>query len=83
VSEHLLDERGRACPYPVIALGRLWQQLHSQPGEHIVDITADDPVAVIDIPAWCHIKGADYERLDDAGGPDIRFRVRFTGSTQA
>ena len=78
MSEHVLDERGRACPYPVIALGHLWQQLQATPGEYTIDITADDPVAVIDIPAWCHIKGADYERLDDTLGSDIRFRIWFS-----
>ena len=78
MSQHVLDERGRACPYPVIALGHLWHQLQSTPGAHTIDITADDPVAVIDIPAWCHIKGADYERLDDTLGTDIQFRVWFS-----
>lgn len=79
MSRHILDERGRACPYPVIALGHKWQQLRCEPGDHVIDITADDPIAVIDIPAWCQIKSVAYERLDDATGVDITFRVRFSG----
>ena len=77
MSSHTLDERGKACPYPVISLGRLWQELQTQPGSHTITITADDPVAVIDIPAWAHIKGVDCQRLDDGSHSDISFRIQF------
>lgn len=79
MSEHTLDERGHACPYPVIALGHLWERLRNEPGKHTIVITADDPVAVIDIPAWCDIKSVDYERIDDHTGPNITFQVTFLG----
>ena len=63
----------------------MWQSLQDQPGPHGVTIVADDPVAVIDIPAWCHLKGATYERLDSASATNhesqsttgIVFRVMF------
>ena len=80
MSNHTLDERGQACPYPVIALGHLWQRLHTEPGKHTIVITADDPVAVIDIPALCDIKSVDFERIDDCTGSDITFRVTFSGN---
>jgi TusA-related sulfurtransferase len=78
MSSHTLDERGKLCPYPVIALGHLWQELQTSSGAHSIDITADDPVAIIDIPAWCQIKGANCERLDDGAGSNLHFRVTFT-----
>ena len=63
----------------------MWQSLQDRPGPHSVTILADDPVAVIDIPAWCQLKGAAYERLDSASATDddsqsttdIVFRVTF------
>lgn len=49
-----LDERGRRCPLPVIALAKA---AVATPGA-IVRLLADDPAAVHDVPAWCRMKGA-------------------------
>ena len=78
-----LDTRGQRCPYPVIELGRAWSELRHCPGRHAVLITADDPVAIIDIPAWCDIKSAQCTRLDDDSTSDIIFRVEFDGATES
>ena len=51
---HLLDERGRRCPLPVIALAKAAQ---ARPGA-TVRLLADDPAAIHDVPAWCRMKGA-------------------------
>lgn len=59
----LIDTRGKRCPYPVIELGRAWHAATTT-GVTEVELLADDPVAAIDIPAWCHIKGVMYARLD-------------------
>lgn len=50
----LLDERGRRCPLPVIALAKAGQ---AWPGQ-AVRLLADDPAAIHDVPAWCRMKGA-------------------------
>lgn len=62
----VLDERGRRCPLPVIALGRAASE---HPGEEI-EIWSDDPAADHDIPAWCRMRAAEYvgaRALPDGG----------------
>ena len=60
-----LDERGRPCPLPVIALGRA---LRTLPSGTVVEVLADDPVVRTDIPAWCSMVGAVLLGMDE--GPD-------------
>lgn len=55
-AEIVLDERGRTCPHPVIALGRASKAL--PPGSRI-DLIADDPAAASDVPAWCRMTRAE------------------------
>ena len=45
-----LDVRGYLCPIPARLSEQAIQDLH--PGDHL-EIVGDDPVMVIDIPAWC------------------------------
>ena len=61
-----LDERGRRCPLPIVALMRAAVRL---PGA-VVAVVADDPAAEFDIPAWCRLKQATYlgERAAHGGG---------------
>jgi len=68
-----LDCRALRCPLPVIELAR-----------HLTDVEVGGMVAVVtldvaarvDVPAWCRMKGQEYdgEDLADDGAP--RFRVR-------
>ncbi len=51
----VLDERGRACPAPVLALGRCAAQ---HPAGTLVQLRADDPAAATDVPVWCRLRGA-------------------------
>jgi TusA-related sulfurtransferase len=69
----VLDEVGRACPLPVIALGRAMRRL---PPRTQVLLRADDPVVRTDVPAWCAMVGARLLQIDqdDAG----IFTVRIT-----
>ncbi|CAB4864248.1 MAG: preprotein translocase subunit TatB [Actinobacteria bacterium] len=64
-----LDERGRRCPLPVIALLKASQAYSA--GE-VIAVMSDDPAAAFDIPAWCRLKGASYvgdiEPPDGGGG---------------
>lgn len=73
-----LDERGRRCPLPVLALARACQQ---QPPGSVIDVLSDDPAAEFDIPAWCRLKGANFlgqVHMPD-GEPGMRLRVRSAG----
>ncbi len=58
-----LDERGRLCPLPVIALARAAADL---PAGGVVRLLADDPAAAADVPAWCRMRG--HTLLSAAGG---------------
>jgi TusA-related sulfurtransferase len=60
-----IDERGRRCPLPVLALSRACQA--NEPGR-VIAVLADDPAARYDIPAWCRLKSAAY--LGDIDPPD-------------
>lgn len=68
VADTVLDERGRRCPLPVIALMRACT---AAPGS-VIEVLADDPAARHDIPAWCRLKGAvylgEFPTTDERGG---------------
>jgi TusA-related sulfurtransferase len=50
----LLDERGRLCPLPVIALARAFA---ADPAPDRVLLLSDDPAAQVDVPAWSSLRG--------------------------
>lgn len=53
----VLDERGRPCPLPIIALGRTMAGLSEGA---IVELLSDDPAARYDVPAWCRMTGHTF-----------------------
>lgn len=57
----VIDERGRLCPLPVIALGRAARDLTSG---SVIELLADDPAAAYDVPAWCRMRGHDLLAAD-------------------
>ena len=63
-----LDERGRRCPLPVIALARAMAAVAV--GEEIT-LLADDPAAEHDVAAWCRMRGQDLVTAEQG-----RFVVR-------
>ncbi|WP_172294905.1 sulfurtransferase TusA family protein [Pseudoruegeria sp. HB172150] len=59
-----LDARGLICPLPVLKLRKRLQPL--EPGQ-VLEVHADDPVALIDIPHFCQEAGhalAHHEMRD-------------------
>ena len=64
--ETTVDERGRRCPAPIIALGRTAAE---RPGQ-LVELLADDPAARHDVPAWCRMRGADLLTSEQVTSPD-------------
>ena len=76
-----LDERGRRCPIPVIALARAQTQWFNEGGSQprVVGVLADDPAAQYDIPAWCRLKGAEFisEVPAPDGGVGVGYIVQF------
>ncbi len=59
-----VDARGLLCPQPVLLLARAAK---TGPGA-LIEVLADDPAAATDIPAWCHLRGADLVAADPDRG---------------
>lgn len=61
----LIDARGLSCPLPVIRMEAMLRRL--SPGGR-VKITADDPIAAVDIPHFAALAGCACERLESPAG---------------
>ncbi len=68
-----LDCTGQRCPQPVIELARAAKR--GAPGD-LIRITTDDPAAVIDIPAWCRMRGQECAVIAQTDGV-ITHQVRL------
>ena len=60
-----IDARGRRCPYPIVLLGRA--AASAGPDQELM-LLSDDPVSVIDVPAWCRMRGAALLRTVERDG---------------
>ncbi len=60
-----LDQRGRRCPLPIIALAR---HIGDVPVDELVAVAADDPAARLDVQAWCRMRGHEY--VGEKAAPD-------------
>ena len=60
-----LDATGLLCPLPVL---KARKRLHSMASGAILEMTADDPAAVIDVPHYCAEAGHTLMSQDDADG---------------
>lgn len=60
-----LDALGLRCPQPVTLLAR---RIGEVPVGSVVEVVCDDPVASVDIPAWCHLRRHDYLGAREAPG---------------
>ena len=81
-----IDERCRRCPIPVISLARAqadWLR-NGAGADLVVGVLADDPAAQYDIPAWCRLKGAEFQYTvaPPDGGDGAGYVVRFPASRQ-
>ena len=60
----VIDCLGRPCPVPVIELARALPEVGV--GE-LLEVLSDDPAAAVDIPAWCRMRGQQWEGLVGRG----------------
>lgn len=67
-----LDARGLLCPLPVL---KLRKRLKALPPGGVLELWADDPAAVVDVPHFCAEAGEEFVDLAEADGYSI-FRVR-------
>lgn len=73
--DHELDARRLLCPMPVIRTQEKVATLH--PGDTLT-VTATDPGALSDIPAWCRVNGHEVLETDRAEN-EVRIRLRVGG----
>lgn len=63
---------GRKCPIPIIMLAA---RLHEVPIGGVIAVTADDPAASADIPAWCRMKTHEFV-VEQPLGRGSAFHIR-------
>lgn len=68
-----LDCRGLLCPRPVIELGR---HVTDVPVGELIAVTAEDPAARYDVPAWCRMRRQEYVGEEPAPDGVARYVVR-------
>ena len=68
-----LDCRGMLCPLPIIELNR---RLGEAPVGGLIAVTAEDPAARYDVPAWCRMRGQEYVGEEPATDGVARYVVR-------
>jgi tRNA 2-thiouridine synthesizing protein A len=59
-----LDAVGLLCPLPVLKLRKRLKAL--EPGD-CLDLRADDPAAIVDVPHFCAETGHELLRMTDHG----------------
>jgi len=70
-----LDARGLYCPVPIL---RTRNRLKLLPAGATLLVLSDDPVILVDMPAFCQSHGHDY--LGHTEGPDRELRLRLRKS---
>ena len=71
-TRHTLDTLGLLCPLPVLKARKALKGLAV--GDEL-DVLADDPAAVVDMPHYCEESGHTLVSAD-VDGPELRFVIR-------
>ena len=61
----IVDATGLLCPLPIVRTARA---LTHQPVGTIVELLADDPGIVDDLPAWCRAMGHELVGMSENAG---------------
>ena len=76
-AQETVDALGLLCPLPIVRTARA---LNRRPAGTIVELLADDPGIVEDLPAWCGAMGHELLGMTEAAGI-WRCRVRKGAGT--
>ncbi len=68
-----VDALGTWCPVPIRLLEAAFAR--AQAGA-VAELLADDPLIAVDLPAWCHRRGAQLVALDEGSDGIFRAVVR-------
>jgi len=63
-----LDATGLLCPLPVLKAAK---RLRAMSSGEILEIRADDPAAIIDIPHFCAEQGHEMLNATEIGGVQV------------
>ncbi|WP_435368858.1 sulfurtransferase TusA family protein [Pseudophaeobacter arcticus] len=74
-SDATLDAIGLLCPLPVL---KARKRLKSMAAGEVLQVLADDPAALIDIPHFCTESGYEFLGQDTGDGYQI-YQIRKTG----
>lgn len=74
-----LDVMGLFCPLPIIRTAAEIRRL--QPGQ-VLEVLADDPVALLDMPNWCKSSGHGYLGCSKDDGGMLRFFIEARSGRQ-
>lgn len=61
-ADHILDARGLLCPLPVL---KARKRLESLAAGQILQMEADDPAAIVDVPHFCAEAGHVFLGVSD------------------
>lgn len=67
ISDHI-DATGLLCPLPVLKLRKRIGAL--APGQ-LIELRADDPAAVVDVPHYCNESGHELVSVTEADGAQV------------
>jgi tRNA 2-thiouridine synthesizing protein A len=77
-ADEVLDARGLYCPVPILRTRNRLRAL--APGATLL-VLSDDPVILVDLPAFCQSHGHEY--LGHTEGPDRELRLRLRKAESA
>lgn len=72
-TRHVEDARGLLCPLPV---ARARRRLGEIPPGELLDLLADDPLAPLDVQAFCAAEGHEYVGGRPEAGGAVRMTIR-------
>lgn len=64
----IVDARGLLCPLPVL---KLRKHLKSLAIGDVIELDADDPAAIVDVPHFCAESGHDLLSTSDVDGMQV------------
>lgn len=70
-----IDARGLLCPLPVL---KLQKRIKALDAGNVLELIADDPAAVIDVPHYCNESGNELVKTEERDTSTAYF-VRKTG----
>lgn len=72
MSEEPLDTRGLLCPLPVL---KARKRLAGMQSGAVLELWADDPAAIVDVPHYCRESGMELISQADAATHQV-YRIR-------